>query len=54
MIVFVYDTIKNDEFADPVKSVVYFHPSWVSETQKLLLCGQLMVRELEENQTGCN
>ncbi|KAL1374416.1 hypothetical protein pipiens_018098, partial [Culex pipiens pipiens] len=42
MIVFVYDTIKNDECADPVKSVVYFHPSWVSETQKLLLCGQLM------------
>ncbi|EAT36853.1 AAEL011097-PA [Aedes aegypti] len=42
MIVFIYDTIKNDEFHDPMKSVVYFHPSWVSETQKLLLCGQLM------------
>lgn len=42
MIVFVYDTTKNDEFDDPVKSVIYFHPSWVSETQKLLLCGQLM------------
>lgn len=42
MIVFVYDTYKNDEFADPVKSVVYFHPTWVSETQKLLLCGQIM------------
>ncbi|XP_062545080.1 uncharacterized protein LOC134211818 isoform X3 [Armigeres subalbatus] len=42
MIVFIYDTLKNDEFHDPVKSVIYFHPSWVSETQKLLLCGQLM------------
>lgn len=42
MIVFIYDTRKNDEFHDPVKSVIYFHPSWVSETQKLLLCGQLM------------
>ncbi|XP_055592952.1 uncharacterized protein LOC129744454 [Uranotaenia lowii] len=42
MIVFVYDTAKHDEFHDPIKSVIYFHPSWVSETQKLLLCGQLM------------
>ncbi|XP_053696198.1 uncharacterized protein LOC128743619 isoform X2 [Sabethes cyaneus] len=42
MIVFVYDTMKTDEFDDPVKSVIYFHPPWVSETQKLLLCGQLM------------
>ncbi|XP_055546972.1 uncharacterized protein LOC129731185 isoform X2 [Wyeomyia smithii] len=49
MIVFVYDTVKNDEFEDPVKSVIYFHPPWVSETQKLLLCGQLMAVGSDRN-----
>lgn len=43
MIVFVYDTeICQDEADDPVKAVLYFHPSWVSDSQKLSLCGQLM------------
>lgn len=43
MIVFVYDTqyIK-DETDDPVEAVLYFHPGWVSDTQKLSLCGQIM------------
>nr|XP_036225070.1 uncharacterized protein LOC106622507 isoform X2 [Bactrocera oleae] len=43
MIVFVYDTeCLKDEADDPVKAVLYFHPSWVSDTQKVALCGQLM------------
>ncbi|KAJ6649366.1 Hermansky-Pudlak syndrome 4 protein [Pseudolycoriella hygida] len=43
MIVFVYDTeICQHEADDPVKAVLYFHPSWVSDIQKLSLCGQLM------------
>ncbi|KAL9921385.1 Hermansky-Pudlak syndrome 4 protein isoform 1-T1 [Glossina fuscipes fuscipes] len=43
MIVFVYDTeCLKDESDDPVKAVLYFHPSWVSDTQKVALCGQLM------------
>uniref|UniRef100_A0A1A9WC71 CCZ1/INTU/HSP4 first Longin domain-containing protein n=1 Tax=Glossina brevipalpis TaxID=37001 RepID=A0A1A9WC71_9MUSC len=43
MIVFVYDTeCLKDESEDPVKAVLYFHPSWVSDTQKVALCGQLM------------
>lgn len=27
---------------DPILSIKYFHPSWVSDMQKLALCGQLM------------
>ncbi|XP_039955865.1 uncharacterized protein LOC120771752 isoform X2 [Bactrocera tryoni] len=43
MIVFVYDTeCLKDEADDPVEAVLYFHPSWVSDTQKVALCGQLM------------
>lgn len=43
MIVFVYDTeCLKAETDDPVSAVLYFHPSWVSDTQKLALCGQLM------------
>ncbi|XP_073846404.1 Hermansky-Pudlak syndrome 4 protein isoform X2 [Musca autumnalis] len=43
MIVFVYDTeCLKEEADDPVKAVLYFHPSWVSDTQKVALCGQLM------------
>lgn len=43
MIVFVYDTeYCQNEADDPVQAVLYFHPSWVSDTQKLSLCGQLM------------
>ncbi|XP_030386956.1 uncharacterized protein LOC115633652 isoform X2 [Scaptodrosophila lebanonensis] len=43
MIVFVYDTeCLKEEADDPVSAVLYFHPSWVSDTQKVALCGQLM------------
>ncbi|GAB0086505.1 Intu_longin_3 domain-containing protein [Sergentomyia squamirostris] len=43
IIVFVYDKEKcQDEADDPISAVVYFHPTWVSDTQKLTLCGQLM------------
>lgn len=43
MIVFVYDTeCCQEEADDPVDAVLYFHPSWVSDTQKLSLCGQIM------------
>lgn len=43
MIVFVYDThCLKDEADDPVNAVLYFHPSWVSDSQKLALCGQIM------------
>lgn len=43
MIVFVYDTeCCQEEADDPVSAVLYFHPSWVSDIQKLSLCGQLM------------
>lgn len=43
MIVFVYDTecCQNEE-DDPADAVLYFHPTWVSDTQKYSLCGQLM------------
>lgn len=43
MIVFVYDTAKcQKDFEDPVDAVLYFHPAWVSPTQRLALVGQLM------------
>lgn len=43
MIVFVYDTeCCQDEADDPVSAVLYFHPSWVSDVQKISLVGQLM------------
>jgi Hermansky-Pudlak syndrome 4 protein len=43
MIIFVYDTACcQTEADDPVSAVLYFHPSWVSDNQKLSLCGQLM------------
>uniref|UniRef100_A0A6B2E9N5 CCZ1/INTU/HSP4 first Longin domain-containing protein n=1 Tax=Phlebotomus kandelakii TaxID=1109342 RepID=A0A6B2E9N5_9DIPT len=43
IIVFVYDKEKcQDEADDPISAVAYFHPTWVSDTQKLTLCGQLM------------
>ncbi|XP_033246886.1 uncharacterized protein LOC117185782 isoform X1 [Drosophila miranda] len=43
MILFVYDTeCLKDEADDPIKAVLYFHPSWVSDYQKVALCGQLM------------
>lgn len=43
MIVFIYDTeYCQKESDDPVNAVLYFHPSWVSDVQKLSLCGQLM------------
>ncbi|XP_068144586.1 uncharacterized protein HPS4 isoform X1 [Drosophila tropicalis] len=43
MIVFVYDTeCLQEESDDPIQAVLYFHPSWVSDTQKVALCGQLM------------
>jgi hypothetical protein len=43
MIVFVYDTAKCcKEEDDPADAVMYFHPAWVSPTQRLALAGQLM------------
>ncbi|KAJ8680532.1 hypothetical protein QAD02_016319 [Eretmocerus hayati] len=43
MIVFVYDTARCcKEEDDPADAVVYFHPAWVSPTQRLALAGQLM------------
>lgn len=43
MIVFVYDTERCcKEEDDPADAVVYFHPAWVSPTQRLALAGQLM------------
>lgn len=43
LIVFVYDTgrlLKEED--DPVNALVYFYPSWVSDQQKLILCGQII------------
>ncbi|KAG5677915.1 hypothetical protein PVAND_007631 [Polypedilum vanderplanki] len=43
LIVFVYDLeFCKNEHDDPLKAIKYFHPSWVSDQQKLALCGQLM------------
>ncbi|KAI4499425.1 hypothetical protein M0802_005321 [Mischocyttarus mexicanus] len=43
MIVFVFDTSKCcKEEDDPGEAVMYFHPAWVSPTQRLALAGQLM------------
>ncbi|XP_012540121.1 uncharacterized protein LOC105838818 isoform X2 [Monomorium pharaonis] len=43
MIVFIYDTAKCcKEEDDPAEAVLYFHPAWVSLTQRLALAGQLM------------
>ncbi|XP_046621533.1 uncharacterized protein LOC124305782 isoform X2 [Neodiprion virginianus] len=43
MIVFVYDTARcRREEDDPAEAVIYFHPAWVSLTQRLALAGQLM------------
>lgn len=43
MIVFVYDTqLLQREEDDPASAVLYFHPGWVSDEQKIALCGQIM------------
>ncbi|XP_025206384.1 Hermansky-Pudlak syndrome 4 protein homolog [Melanaphis sacchari] len=43
LIVFVYDPrFCTTEADDPQNSILYFHPPWVSSTQKLALSGQLM------------
>ncbi|XP_070497486.1 uncharacterized protein HPS4 [Chironomus tepperi] len=43
LIVFIYDLeYCQNEDDDPLKAIKYFHPSWVSEQQKLALCGQLV------------
>uniref|UniRef100_A0A0C9RFL7 HPS4_1 protein n=1 Tax=Fopius arisanus TaxID=64838 RepID=A0A0C9RFL7_9HYME len=43
MIVFIYDPTRcRREEDDPADAVLYFHPSWVSGTQRLALAGQLM------------
>lgn len=43
LIVFVYDTARcRREEDDPAEAVLYFHPTWVSPTQRLVLAGQLM------------
>lgn len=40
---FVYDCERcQHEEDDPQDAVVYFYPSWVSEQQRLALCGQLI------------
>lgn len=40
---FIYDTHKcQKEEDDPQEAVLYFYPSWVSDQQKLALCGQLI------------
>ncbi|XP_067010948.2 BLOC-3 complex member HPS4 isoform X2 [Anabrus simplex] len=42
-IMFVYDTQRcQREEDDPQDAVLYFHPAWVSDQQRLALCGQLM------------
>ncbi|GLG98421.1 Hermansky-Pudlak syndrome 4 protein [Gryllus bimaculatus] len=42
-IMFIYDTQRcQKEDDDPQDAVLYFHPTWVSDQQKLALCGQLM------------
>lgn len=42
-VVFVYDCESCvTEADDPQDAVLYFHPAWVSEQQRLALCGQLM------------
>ncbi|KDR12556.1 Hermansky-Pudlak syndrome 4 protein [Zootermopsis nevadensis] len=42
-IVFVYDTQRcQREEDDPQEAVLYFHPGWVNDQQRLALCGQLM------------
>ncbi|XP_052741595.1 uncharacterized protein LOC112057897 isoform X2 [Bicyclus anynana] len=43
MIVFVYDTaccVAEED--DPADAVLYFHPGWVSDTQRLALAGQVV------------
>lgn len=43
VIAFVYDTERcTQEADDPQDAVLFFHPGWVSEQQRLALCGQLM------------
>ncbi|KAK3909001.1 Hermansky-Pudlak syndrome 4 protein [Frankliniella fusca] len=43
VIAFVYDTQRcTQEADDPQDAVLFFHPGWVSEQQRLALCGQLM------------
>jgi len=43
LIVFVYDPrFCITEADDPQNSILYFHPPWVSSSQKLALSGQLM------------
>lgn len=42
MIVFVYDTLCcTSEEDDPIDAVLYFHPGWVSDTQRHALAGQV-------------
>jgi hypothetical protein len=43
LIVFIYDPrFCTTESDDPQNSILYFHPPWVSSSQKLALSGQLM------------
>ncbi|XP_073956320.1 Hermansky-Pudlak syndrome 4 protein [Choristoneura fumiferana] len=43
MIVFVYDTqCCTEEEDDPIDAVLYFHPGWVSDTQRHALAGQVV------------
>lgn len=46
MIVFVYDTeCCTAEEDDPIDAVLYFHPGWVSDTQRHALAGQVRLFE---------
>lgn len=39
----MYDTeCCKTEADDPISALLYFNPHWVSDTQKLSLCGQIM------------
>lgn len=42
-IFFIYDTLRvQKEQDDPVTAILYFSPTWVSDSQKNSLCGQLI------------
>uniref|UniRef100_A0A336M0T0 CSON006812 protein n=1 Tax=Culicoides sonorensis TaxID=179676 RepID=A0A336M0T0_CULSO len=42
LIVFLYNTELKTEEDDPLSALLFFAPSWVGETQKLALVGQIM------------
>lgn len=43
MIIFVYDNeLVQSEEDDPSKALLYFHPGWVSDQQRISLSGQII------------